>query len=164
MRLIRFLIFSGIAFLVMGQSLFAQSKQGQKEQMERKVTEVLSQDCYKIIVDRAVPMAGRAVNLTSSYMLQIHGDSIWASLPYFGRAYSASYGGGGGIQFKEIASEKEVSPLKKGGSMIKFRIKTSEDTYTFQVSVFVNGASTIHVSPVNKQSISYYGDLELGLE
>ena len=154
----------GIAFLTIGQSLFAQSKQERKEQLEKKVTEVLDSNRLKIEVDRAVPSAGRSVNLTSSYALQIHGDSIWASLPYYGRAYSAPYGGSGGIHFKEIASGKKVSSLKKGGSRIEFRVKTNDDTYTFQVDVYTNGSATIHVSPVNKQSISYYGDLDLNVE
>ena len=154
----------GIAFLTMGQSLFAQSRRERKEQLEKKVTGMLDKDHFKILVDRAVPSSGRSVNLTSSYSLRIHGDSILASLPYFGRAYSVPYGGSGGIQFKEVATEKKVSPIKKGGSMIKFRVKTNDDTYTFQVSVYTNGSTTIHVSPANKQSISYYGDLELDVE
>ena len=128
------------------------------------MTEIIDSGRLKINVDRAIPAAGRSVTLTSSYSLRKHGDSILASLPYYGRAYSAPYGGSGGIQFEEIAKEKEVSPLKKGGSSIKFRVKTKDDSYTFHVDVYTNGSSTIRVSPVNKQSISYYGDLDLDVK
>jgi len=94
MRLTRLVGFLGIVLFCAGQSLFAQSKQERKEQKERVVREIVDSGRIKIDVDRAVPMAGRSVNLTSPYSLEIHGDSILSYLPYFGRAYSAPYGGG----------------------------------------------------------------------
>ena len=108
MRLTRLVGFLGIVLFCAGQSLFAQSKQERKEQKERVVREIVDSGRIKIDVDRAVPMAGRSVNLTSPYSLEIHGDSILSYLPYFGRAYSAPYGGGEGLTFKEVATEKEV--------------------------------------------------------
>ena len=97
MRLTRLVGFLGIVLFCAGQSLFAQSKQERKEQKERVVREIVDSGRIKIDVDRAVPMAGRSVNLTSPYSLEIHGDSILSYLPYFGRAYSAPYGGGEGL-------------------------------------------------------------------
>lgn len=61
----------GIVLLCAGQSLFAQSKQERKEQEEKAVKEIVDSDRIKIDVDRAVPMAGRSVNLTSPYSLEI---------------------------------------------------------------------------------------------
>lgn len=121
MRLTRLVGFLGIALLCVGQSLFAQSKQERKEQKEKAVKEIVDSDRIKIDVDRVVPMAGRSVNLTSPYSLEIHGDSILSYLPYFGRAYSAPYGGGEGL-------------------------------------------TTINVTPVNKQAITFYGDVALDLK
>lgn len=164
MRLTRLVGFLGIALLCAGQSLFAQSKQERKEQKEKAVKEIVNSGYIKINVDRAVPMAGRSVNLTSSYSLEIHGDSILSYLPYFGRAYSAPYGGGEGLTFKEMATEKEQTSKKKGRSEIKFRVKTKEDIYTFRIEVYSNGSATINVTPVNKQSITFYGDVALDLE
>lgn len=161
MRLTRLVGFLGIALLCVGQSLFAQSKQDRKEQKEKAVKEIVDSDRIKIDVDRAVPMAGRSVNLTSPYSLEMHGDSILSFLPYFGRAYAAPYGGGEGLTFKEVATEKEQTSKKKGRSEIKFRVKTQEDVYTFRVEVYPNGSATINVTPVNKQAITFYGDVAL---
>ena len=143
MRLTRLVGFLGIVLFCAGQSLFAQSKQERKEQKERVV---------------------RSVNLTSPYSLEIHGDSILSYLPYFGRAYSAPYGGGEGLTFKEVATEKEQTSEKKGSSEIKFRVKTKEDVYMFRVEVYPNGSVTINVTPVNKQAITFYGDVALDLK
>lgn len=161
MRLTRLVGFLGIALLCVGQSLFAQSKQDRKEQKEKAVKEIVDSDRIKIDVDRAVPMAGRSVNLTSPYSLEMHGDSILSFLPYFGRAYAAPYGGGEGLTFKEVATEKEQTSKKKGRSEIKFRVKTQEDVYTFRMEVYPNGSATINVTPVNKQAITFYGDVAL---
>ena len=144
MRLTRLVGFLGIVLFCAGQSLFAQSKQERKE--------------------RAVPMGGRSVNLTSPYSLEIHGDSILSYLPYFGRAYSAPYDGGESLTFKEVATEKEQTSEKKGSSEIKFRVKTKEDVYMFRVEVYPNGSVTINVTPVNKQAITFYGDVALDLK
>lgn len=154
----------GIVLLFAGQSLFAQSKQERKEQKEKEIKEIVASGRFKIDVNRAVPMAGRSIPLTSSYSLAIQGDSILSYLPYFGRAYSAPYGGGGGLTFQEVATELEQASKKKDRSEIKFRVKTQDDVYTFRVEVFPNGSATIHVTPVNKQSITFYGDVASDLE
>ena len=164
MRLTRLVGFLGIVLFCAGQSLFAQSKQERKEQKERVVREIVDSGRIKIDVDRAVPMAGRSVNLSCPNSLEIHGDSILSYLPYFGRAYSAPYGGGEGLTFKEVATEKEQTSEKKGSSEIKFRVKTKEDVYMFRVEVYPNGSVTINVTPVNKQAITFYGDVALDLK
>ena len=68
------------------------------------------------------------------------------------------------MTFKEVATEKEQTSKKKGGSEIKFRVKTKEDVYAFRVEVYPNGSATINVTPTNKQAITFYGDIALDLK
>ena len=68
------------------------------------------------------------------------------------------------MTFKEVATEKEQTSEKKGSSEIKFRVKTKEDVYMFRVEVYPNGSVTINVTPVNKQAITFYGDVALDLK
>ena len=68
------------------------------------------------------------------------------------------------MTFKEVATEKEQISKKKGSSEIKFRVKTKEDVYIFRVEVYPNGSVTINVTPVNKQAITFYGDVALDLK
>lgn len=159
MRLTRLIGILGIALLCAGQSLFAQSKQERKEQKEREVKATVDSGRFTIDVNRAVPMSGRSVNLTSPYSLELRGDSVVSYLPYFGRAYSAPYGGGNGLNFQEQASEFEQTQKKKGGMELTFRVRTKEDVYAFRVDIFPNGSSTINVTPVNKQGITFYGEV-----
>lgn len=155
----RLILVLGITLLVEGQSLFAQSKKEKREQKEMQVKEMLESGRFIIDINRAVPMSGRAVNLTSPYSLELRGDSVLSYLPYFGRAYSAPYGGGKGLNFTETVSEYDLSYDKKEAVRIKFRTRTDEDNYAFNIQVFPNGSSTISVTPVNKQGITFYGEV-----
>ena len=140
MKNVRIFWLVGIVLLLAGQSLYAQSKKEKKEQKANEVKELIDSKRFTVDVDRAIPMGGRSVNLTSPYSLEMRGDSVISYLPYFGRAYSAPYGGGDGLRFE--------------GSI-------TDDTFAFSVQVFSNGSATINVTPVNKQNITFYGELAL---
>lgn len=159
MKTFRLLFFVGIVLLVGGQSLCAQSKKEKREQKEKEVKEMIDEKRFTIDVDRALPMGGRSVNLTTPYSFEMRGDSAISYLPYFGRAYSAPYGGGNGMRFEKSVTDYSCSYNKKGTAQIKFATRTDEDTYRFDIRVFSNGSATISVTPTNKQSITYQGEL-----
>lgn len=152
----------GIALCIGGQSLFAADNNGKKEKKEKqeqRVRDILESGSFTIDVDRALPLSGRSVNLTSSYSLELRGDSAISHLPYFGRAYSVPYGGGDGMRFEEAITDYSISYSKKDVAQIKFNARTEEDKFSFHVQVFPNGSASINVTPVNRQSISYQGEL-----
>ncbi|MDL2243927.1 DUF4251 domain-containing protein [Parabacteroides sp. OttesenSCG-928-J18] len=162
MKKCKFMMLLGFALLIGGtQPLFAQSKKEKKEALAKEVKEQVESGSFTIEVDRALPMSGRAVHLTSSYSLELKDDSVRSYLPYFGRAYSVPYGGGDGLHFSAEMTEKDLKYDKKGNAEIRFQAKTSEDNYSFDVKVFTNGNASIQVRPVNRQSISFNGNLKL---
>lgn len=158
MKYIRLFFLMGIVLFLGGQSLSAQSKKEKKEQQEREIKEKIDHKRFTIEVDRALPVGGRSVNLTSPYSLELRGDSVISYLPYFGRAYSAPYGGGGGLRFTKLVTDYQCSYNKKGVAQLKFVTRSDDDTYRFNVQVFPNGSASIHVTPTNKQSITYQGE------
>ena len=137
MRNIRLFFFVGIVLFFGGQSLYSQSKKEREEQKAKEIKE--------IEVDRALPMGGRTVHLTTPYSLEMRGDSAISYLPYFGRAYSLPYGGGDGMRFEESITDYQSTFDKKGTARIKF--------------VFSNGSAIISVTPTNRQNITYQGEL-----
>lgn len=162
MKKFRLLFLIGTVLLAGGQSLFAQSKKEKSEQKEKEVKEVIESKQFTINVDRALPMGGRSVNLTTSYSLEMRGDSAISYLPYFGRAYTAPYGGGNGMRFEKEVADYQCTYNKKGVAKIQFVARTDEDTYRFAIQVYPNGSASINVTPVNKQSITYQGELVSG--
>lgn len=159
MKSIRLFVLMGVAFLVGGQSLFSQTKAEKKEQKAQEVKAMVEEQRFTISVDRALPMGGRSVNLTSPYSLELRGDSVVSYLPYFGRAYSVPYGGGDGMRFEKPITDYQVSYNKKGTAQIKFVTRSDDDTYRFNVDVHPSGSASISVTPTNRQSISYQGEL-----
>lgn len=160
MKKLRLSVVLGMALLVGGaHPLFAQSKKERQAQKAGEVKELLESGAFTIDVNRALPMGGKAVNLTSPYSLELKGDSVFSYLPYFGRAYNVPYGGGEGLRFNESVTENDITYDKKGNATIRFKARTNEDNFTFDIKVFTNGSATINVQPVNRQSISYYGEL-----
>lgn len=125
MKKFKIVFIVGLALLTgAGNTMFAQSKQEKKEQKEKEVKELLESGSFKIDVDRALPMSGSSVNLTSSYSLELRGDSAISHLPYFGRAYSVPYGGGDGLRFSKPITDKDIEFDDKGTADIKFEART----------------------------------------
>lgn len=162
MKKCRFMMLLGFALLVGGtHPLFAQSKKEKKEALAKEVKELVESGSFTIEVDRALPMSGRAVHLTGPYSLRLAGDSVISHLPYFGRAYSVPYGGGEGLILNTTITDKNLKYDKKGNADISFKAKTSEDSHTFHVKVFKNGNTSIQVQSINRQGISFNGELQL---
>ena len=127
----------------------AQNKKEKKQQREQAVREAVDAKAYKINVDRVMPMKGGSKHLTSDYSLEIRNDSVYSYLPYFGVAYNVPYGGGKGLNFSAPLSEYTSTYSKKGNAKITLKVRNEEDS------------SNIQVTPTNRQSISFSGEMDL---
>ena len=127
------LILLGLICLTVAMPTTAQNRNEKKERTERAVKEAIAAKQYKINVDRMQPMRGGSRNLTTNYTLEIRNDSVFSYLPYFGVAYK--------IQ-------------------IDFKTRSDEDNYEYRLTIFPDGSTSIHVQPMNKQSISFTGEMD----
>lgn len=103
-----------------------------------------------------LPMSGTSRQLTSDYDVRFLGDSIVAYLPYFGRAYSAGYGEGGGIDFTSTNFDYTAKQRKKGWD-ISIKPKDAKDVQQLNFTVSENGYATLQVTSNNRQPISFNG-------
>lgn len=159
MRSNRFLMVLAAVLLAGVQPFFGQSSKEKEAKEKQIVKALLESGRYSIEVDRAIPMSGPSKNLTSRYTLELKGDSVASYLPYFGQAYSLPYGGGKGLIFDAPVSDYTLKFDKKGRATVKFKSRTGEDNFTYLLQVYPNGSATVHVTPVNRQSITFYGEL-----
>jgi hypothetical protein len=104
-----------------------------------------------------MPTNGMTRQLTSEYDVKCLGDSIVAYLPYFGRAYSAGYGEGGGIDFTSTKFDYAVKQRKKGGWDIAIKPKDAKDVQQLNFTVSENGYATLGIISNNRQPVSYNG-------
>ena len=171
------LILLGLICLTVAMPTTAQNRNEKKARTERAVKEAIAAKQYKINVDRMQPMRGGARctrsnevrihpvgggsrNLTTNYTLEIRNDSVFSYLPYFGVAYNAPYGGGKSLNFNASITGYTTRALKKGKIQIDFKTRSDEDNYEYRLTIFPDGSTSIHVQPMNKQSISFTGEMD----
>lgn len=104
------------------------------------------------------PTGGRTIQLTSEYTMKAKEGMYEANLPYFGRAYSASYGGDGGIEFRGEPENLQVSRNDRKNTLsLSFRIKSGNDQYNVSLEIGASGYGTLTINSQNRANISYYG-------
>jgi hypothetical protein len=151
-----------IGSLMLAGFVFGQNKQPSKADIKAaKVESLVQSGLYEIIVNQVHPISGQVRHLTSHYSARFSGDSAYVYLPYFGRAYSAPYGGDGGINLTTIMDSYKVVSKKGKSFSIDFTAKGANDIYRFSIEVWANARASIHVTCNNRQAISYLGELKL---
>ena len=81
-----------------------------------------------------------------------------ALLPYFGRAYSASYGGSQSVEFIGEPEDLEITRKdSKNKIKVSFTITADTEKYTVNLEVGGSGYGHLVISNPRKQPISYYG-------
>ena len=113
---------------------------------------------YQYAVRSATPSGGKTIQITSEYTMKAKDGKYEALLPYFGRAYSASYGGSQGVEFIGEPEDLEITRKdNKNKVSVSFTITTDAETYTVNLEVGGSGFGTLIISNPRKTSISYHG-------
>jgi hypothetical protein len=121
---------------------------------------LLNSKSFVFKAQSAWPLQGTVVQLTQGYDMKVLQDSINTYLPYFGRAYTASYTSEGGINFTSKRFDYKLKEKQKGGWEINIKPQDAKDISSLTYSVSVNGYATLQVISNNRQAISYYGVVE----
>jgi hypothetical protein len=141
--------------LAIGQQKTSVTK---KEAKAMCIEQAIATRNVHIMVNEALPLNHSAIPLTSDYWLRLKHDSAFVYLPYYGRAYSVPYNGGGGFDFAKKRTDDTINFKKREGYTWRFSAQTSDDNYQFNVWISLDGYATITVNCNNRQSISYYGE------
>lgn len=134
-------------------------KAEKKAKQIEEVKAIIESKNFVFDARNANPMKGRSVTLTSEYDVKVTNDSIFSYLPYFGVAYSASYGGTDSPMIFDVPFETCTQEKVKNGYMVKVEAKNDNDRLTFTFHISETGTTTLSVSSINRQSISYYGEI-----
>ena len=147
-----------MAILAMGFSPASAQKANKKDEQFKEMVSLMEGGSYVFSVQSVQPTGARTIHTTSDYSLEAKDGIFKAYLPYFGRAYQASYGGNGGIEFEAQADQLEMSlNEKKRMIKIEFEVRTSEEKYVIFLSVGSSGFGTLSINSNNRQPISYSG-------
>jgi hypothetical protein len=147
--------------------IFAQEKKSKKEikaeQKALKTQQLKTAIENKNFIFKAqsvIPKNEKTKTLTSDFGIEIRNDSIFSYMPYFGNTYSRDY-----ASFKDspmgfiqpIESYKKVKT--KSGYDIDVKVKNVNDVIDLVFHISKNGSASVVASSINRQSISYMGDI-----
>ncbi len=136
-----------------------QLKQEKEAQQIAEVKSMMDEKSFVFEARNANPMKGRSITLTSQYDVKVTQDSVFSYLPYYGVAYNATYGGTESPMVFNSPAEKYSSESSKKGYTVKITARNGNDRLDFTFHISENGSTTLNVSSMNRQSISYYGEL-----
>ncbi len=130
------------------------------EQIYKTRTSVESGE-WQFNANHMLPSSGGSRSLTSSYRVIIKDQDLDCYLPYFGRAYRAEYGSTDSpMNFHGKISDLKVEIWDKGGWIITFKTSNKNDSLDFIFYISETGSANLNVNSIDRQSISYRGDLE----
>lgn len=113
---------------------------------------------YQFAVRSATPSGGKTIQITSVYTMKAKDGKYEAHLPYFGRAYSPSYGGSQSVEFIGEPEDLEITRKdNKNKVSVSFTITTNAEKYTVNLEVGGSGYGNLIISNPRKQPISYSG-------
>jgi len=134
-------------------------KAEKKKQQMQEVIEIVESKNFVFNARNANPMSARSINLTTGYDVKITSDSIYSYLPYFGVSHSAVYGGTESPMIFSQPFESITSEDVKNGYLIKVAVKNGSDRLDFSFNISVTGSTSLTVSSMNRQAISYFGEV-----
>ncbi|WP_316804638.1 DUF4251 domain-containing protein [Pedobacter nototheniae] len=159
----------GIALLVVATQGFAQTDKettvrivGDKNFVfvANSATPMSNMDVSKVMARMPGGQTGGIINLSGSqYDLKITPDSIVAYLPYYGRAFNASFDPNeSGIKFTSKDFTYTQSKNKKGSYTIQINTKdVKRENYRLTLSVSTNGYASLNAISTNRQPITFNG-------
>lgn len=141
------------------QNTNKEAKALKKQEQYEVLQNLVNNEQYHFTAGKARPQKGGQIDLTTSpNYLTIDNGHARASLPYFGRAFTGSYGRDGGIKFDGSMENYDVNKNEKKQKMvIKFRVKGPGDTYKCTLTAYGIETATLSIISNNRQQISYIG-------
>ena len=129
---------------------------------QASVKEIVESKRFIFEAQSMSPLKGSMRTLTPGYTLKVSPDTVVADLPYAGRAYQATYGGGdGGIKFEATKVEYTVKEKKKGWTA-NIETKGVSGSPRVIINIFENGNARVVIYSTDRESITFNGIIKGG--
>jgi len=134
-----------------------------KLEIQNEVEQLVNSKEFEFVPNRAFPMSGSSIDLTThNSFIRFSQDFIESHMPFFGRAYSVDYpGGGDGLKFEgkpEIYTVKKISENK--GYDVRAKVRLPRDSYDLNLKIGKDGTSNLTITSQQRSSISYLGKIK----
>jgi type II secretory pathway pseudopilin PulG len=153
-------IISTFVLTSLAQSSRKEEKNRQRDEQYKLAINLIDAGKYQFNGRRAITQKGRSIDLTTRQnFLVVNDDKAVADMPYFGRAFSAGYSStDGGVKFDGPMEEVNIQKNdKKRRIIVKFKVRSPDDTYSCSLTVTGPEAATLSVASNKRQTITYNG-------
>lgn len=150
-------LFSILVFYACGSAQTAV----EKEKLAADVRNAVEIPDFTFKATYAYPTGYRSIYLSPYYDVKVSPDTVIAYLPYYGRAYRAPMDPReGGYRFTSTDFEYRVNKGNKKGSWdVVITLRDLDRSVTFRFDIWENGSARLSVNDVDRQQISFQGDL-----
>ncbi|MEL7598606.1 MAG: DUF4251 domain-containing protein [Proteiniphilum sp.] len=137
----------------------------EKEQIAADIRHAVERCDFIFEATYAYPTGYRSVYLSPYYNVKVSPDTVKAYLPYYGRAYRAPMDPReGGFNFTSTDFDYKLIPVKgKGNWQTEVTILDLDRPVTFRFDIWENGTARLDVNDMNRQAISFQGNIEIKL-
>ena len=124
------------------------------------VEQAISTRHLKVMVDHMQTQRYGSHRVTSDFYLALHGDTLESYLPFFGRAYSISYGTPSqGLNFTSPIYRFQQGTTRDGAVSMAMEVRSREDSFYYQLDIYPNGKAYIFVRPQERDVMHFSGEL-----
>lgn len=132
-----------------------------KARQRLEMAKLIQSGHFRFVARSANSDLGNFDNLSPNYDLTFDSLKIKAYLPYYGRVYTAPYGGSGGVKF-DLTANKVVNVYNEQKKMfaISTELHDSDESYLLFLNASLDGYADLKIIFRNRQGINYYGTIE----
>jgi hypothetical protein len=130
-----------------------------KERLE--MAQLIESGKFRFVARSANSILGSFDHLSYNYDMVFDSLRITANLPYYGRAYHATYGDEGGVKFELKATQidKNWNERKKLFTL-STKVSDSKDDYTINLTTGLDGFADLRINFRDRTWMSYYGTIQ----
>lgn len=158
--LILFMLTAFFTACTASENIAGQKRAEKAEQVSTVLQNALNSKHFTLNVNNMYPISASSKYVGGEFFLEVKGDTLRSYLPYFGAVYHSSYNMGNALDFEQKMESFQQVRKKKNCTTIYISVRTAEDFFKYTLNIFDNGRFDLYVLPVNRQSISYDGELK----
>lgn len=150
-------LFSLFVFYACGTS----QKTVEKEMLASDIQRAVEMPDFTFKATYAYPTGYKSIYLSPYYDVKVSADTVKVYLPYYGRVYRAPLSPTeGGYRFTSTDFEYRVKEGKKKGSWdLVVTLRDLDRPVVLRLDVWKNGTARLNINDVDRQSISFQGDV-----
>jgi len=137
-----------------------QIKAEQKALKIQQIKDVVDNKNFVFKATSVIPKNEKTRTLTSEFGIEVRVDSIFSYMPYFGNAYSRDYTSftDSPMGFMQpIESYKKTKT--KSGYDVDIKVINDKDVIDLAFHISKTGSASLTASSLNRQAISYMGEI-----